>query len=97
MRLNIVNSLTCSSTADDSLFFFSPSERIKSNKTYAQYVSSQLGLRFGHLNTPYGDSEPVCNAGDPGSIPGWGRSPGEGNGNPLQDPCLENPMDREAW
>ena len=38
-----------------------------------------------------------CNAGDPGSIPGLGRSPGEGNGNPLQDSCLENPMDRGAW
>ena len=39
----------------------------------------------------------VCNVGDPGSIPGLGRSPGEGNGNPLQDSCLENPMDRGAW
>ena len=39
----------------------------------------------------------VYNAGDPGSIPGLGRSPGEGNGNPLQDYCLENPMDRGAW
>ena len=37
------------------------------------------------------------NAGDPGSVPGSGRSPGEGNGNPLQYPCLENPMDGEAW
>ena len=37
------------------------------------------------------------NAGDPGSIPGLGRSPGEGNGNPLQYSCLENPMDGEAW
>ena len=36
-------------------------------------------------------------AGDLGSIPGWGRSPGEGNGNPLQDSCLENPMDGGAW
>ena len=36
----------------------------------------------------------ACNAGDPGSIPGSGRSPEEGNGNPLQYPCLENPMDR---
>ena len=36
----------------------------------------------------------ACNAGDPGSIPGWRRSPGEGNGNPLQYSCLENPMDR---
>ena len=38
----------------------------------------------------------VYNAGDPGSIPGLGRSPGEGNGNPLQYYCLENPMDRGA-
>ena len=38
----------------------------------------------------------VYNAGDPGSIPGLGRSLGEGNGNPLQYYCLENPMDRGA-
>ena len=37
------------------------------------------------------------NVGDPGSIPRLGRSPGEGNGNPLQYSCLENPMDGEAW
>ena len=41
--------------------------------------------------------ESACNAGDPGSIPGSGRFPGEGNGNPLQHSCLENPIDREAW
>ena len=39
----------------------------------------------------------ASNGGDPGSIPGSGRSPGEGNGNPLQYSCLENPMDRGAW
>ena len=39
----------------------------------------------------------VCKAGDPGSSPGFGRSPGEGTGNPLQYTGLENPMDREAW
>ena len=38
----------------------------------------------------------IYNAGDLGSIPGLGRSPGEGNGNPLQEYCLENPMDRGA-
>ena len=38
----------------------------------------------------------ACNAGDPGSIPGWGRSPGKDNGNPLQYSGLEKPMDREA-
>ena len=41
--------------------------------------------------------ESTCNAGDSGSIPGSGRSPGEVNGNPLQCSCLRNPMDREAW
>ena len=41
--------------------------------------------------------ESAFNAGDTGSIPGLGRSPGEGNGNPLQYSCLENPMDRGAW
>ena len=40
---------------------------------------------------------PVANAEDAGSIPGWGRSPGRGNGSPLQYSCLENPMDRGAW
>ena len=51
------------------------------------------------LDFPCGsDSKaPAYNAGDPGSIPGLGRSPGEGNGNPIQYPCLENPMDQEAW
>ena len=44
----------------------------------------------------YGE-EPAYIAGDPSSIPGLGRSPGGGNGNPLQDSCLENPTDRGAW
>ena len=41
--------------------------------------------------------ESTCNAGDTSSIPGSGRSPGEGNGNPLQYSCLGNPIDRGAW
>ena len=41
--------------------------------------------------------ESTCNVGDLGLIPGLGRSPGEGNGNPLQYSCLENPMNRGAW
>ena len=41
--------------------------------------------------------ESACKAGDLGSIPGLGGSPGEGNGNPLQYSCLENAMDRGAW
>ena len=39
----------------------------------------------------------VYNAGDPDSIPGLGRSPGKGHGNPLKYSCLENSMDRRAW
>ena len=41
--------------------------------------------------------ESACNAGDTGLIPGLGRSPAEGNGNPLQYSCLGNPMDGGAW
>ena len=41
--------------------------------------------------------ETTCSAGGPGSIPGLRRSPGEGNGNPVQYSCLGNPMDRGAW
>ena len=43
------------------------------------------------------DKASAYNAGDPGSIPGLGRSSGEGKGSPLQYSCLENPMDRGAW
>ena len=48
------------------------------------------------LDVPSGSDgkESACNAGDPGSIPGWEDSPGEGHGKPLQYSCLENPMDR---
>ena len=44
-----------------------------------------------------GGKESSCSTGDPGSIPGWGRPPGEGNGYPFQYSCLENPMDRGSW
>ena len=52
-----------------------------------------------YLGFPGGseDKASACNAGDLGSIPGLGRSPGEGNGSPLQYSCLESPMDRGAW
>ena len=43
------------------------------------------------------NTESACNVGDPGSISGLGRSPGEGNDNPLQYSYLENPMNRGAW
>ena len=55
-----------------------------------------LGSRWG---VPGGSDgkESACNAGNLGSIPGLGRCPAEGNGNPIQYPRLENPMDRRAW
>ena len=53
------------------------------------------------LNTGFSGSSvlknPPANTGDSGSIPGSGRSPGEGNDNPLQYSCLGNPMDRGTW
>ena len=58
------------------------------------------------MNIPWGttsflgsldDEKSACNAGDPGLIPGSGRSPREGNGNPLQSSCQDNPLDRGAW
>ena len=62
-----------------------------------------MDLSWEHISNGFtlpGDSDgkpSACNVGDPGSIPGSGRSPGEGNGNPLQYSCLENSMDGGAW
>ena len=58
-------------------------------------VPSATGL-WGFPSSSDG-KDSACNAGDPGSIPGSGRSPGEGHGNPLQYSCLGNPMGRGAW
>ena len=54
--------------------------------------NATLGFPGGSLS-----KESACNAGDLSPIPGLGRSPGEGHGNPLQYSCLENPMNRGAW
>ena len=65
-----------------------------------RYRHTQRGKLFSHEKGFPGDSdgkESACNVGDPGSIPESGRSPAEGNGNPLQYSCLENPMDGGAW
>ena len=56
-----------------------------------------LWLLYGVAGVYLIPSQSACNAGDLGLIPGSGRYPGEGNGNPLQYSCLENPMDRGAW
>ena len=64
-------------------------------------IVSQSQTRLGcfHFDFPDGSDgkESASNAGDLGLIPGLGRSPGGGNGNPLQYSCLENPLDGEAW
>ena len=60
-------------------------------------VTLPLSCTFGPPSDGSDSTESVCSAGDPGSISGSGRSPGEGNGNSLQYTCLENPMDRGAW
>ena len=59
-------------------------------------LSKHAGKLRGFPHSSVGE-ESACNAGDRGLIPGLGRSPGEGNGNPFQYSCLENPMDRGAW
>ena len=64
---------------------------ISSNITFCLFVVLS-SFFFPHTSV----SKYACNAGDPGSIPGSGRSSGEGNGSPLQYSCPENPMDREA-
>ena len=62
----------------------------------AKSVKLEFGLNPGFPHSS-GGKESACSTGDLGSIPGLGRSPGGGNGNPLKYPCLENLMDREAW
>ena len=60
------------------------------------YLSIQLLTGIASLVAQLAKNSP-CNAGDPGSTPGSGRSSGEGNGNPPQHSCLGNPMDRGTW
>ena len=67
---------------------------------YSKFLSNKM-FEQDHLIKGFPRSsvskESACSAGDPSLISGLGRSPGEGNGNPLQYSCLENPMLREAW
>ena len=63
---------------------------------FAKSVKLEFGLNPGFPHSS-GGKESACSAGDLGLIPGLGRSPGEGNGNPLQFSCLKNPMDRGTW
>ena len=73
--------------------------------TPVQFLGQEDPLERDRLPTPVfmgfpgssAGTESACNAGEPGSIPGSGRSPGEGIGYPLQYSCLESSMDRGAW
>ena len=83
--------------------FFSPSQRKERWERWEKFfpiiiffIIMPCLLFIEHLVRADG-KESACNAADPGSIPGSGRSPGEENSNPLQYSCLENPMDRGAW
>ena len=76
------------------LFFFA--FNLSQHQGLFQWVSSLHPIKWCNFPHSSVNKESACNAGDLGSIPGLGRSPGEGNGNPLQCSCLENPMDRGA-
>ena len=67
--------------------------------TKQQHNREKLCIIIAGMGFPGGSEVKASarNVGDLGSIPVSGRSPGEGNGNPLQYSCLENPMDRRAW
>ena len=81
--------------------FYSQPPKIatKIKKTILTVGTDVKQLEFSLKGFPGGSEVKVsaCNAGDLSSIPGSGRSPGEGNGNPLQYSCLENPMEEGAW
>ena len=69
-----------------------PHHQLLSPEHLLKHVDSIINSGFANLG-----KASAYNEGDPGSILGSGRSPGEGNGNPLQYSCLENPMDGGAW
>ena len=89
MEANIENSLVAIGLEKVS-FHSNPKER---------QCQRMLKLPHNYTHLPGGSEvkASASNVGDPGLIPGLGRSPGEGNGNPLHYSCLENPMDGGAW
>ena len=78
------------------MIIFFQVESIVDTCTASSFICSIYILPLGFSGGSEG-KESARNAGDPGSIPGLGRSPGEGNGYPLQYSALENSMDRGAW
>ena len=65
--------------------------------TTSQHTFIQTQITYKSFPGSSDGKESACNSSDPDSIPEWGQSPGEGNGNPLQYSCLENSMDRGTW
>ena len=78
------------------MIIFFQVESIVDTCTASSFICSIYILPLGFSGGSEG-KESARNAGDPGSIPGLGRSPGEGNGYPLQFSCQGNPMDTGAW
>ena len=72
-------------------------ERVASLVQRQAAEENSLGKKYTGLPWLISAKESTCNAGDLGSIPGSGRSTGEGNGYPLQYSCLDNSIDRRAW
>ena len=90
---NLISSCSSFSKTSLNIWDFTVHVLLKSGlENFEHYFTSVWDFPGGS-----GSKASVYNAGDPGSIPGLGRSLGVGNGNPLQDYCLENPMDRGAW
>ena len=103
-RLSLVSVLSMTSYLGDSPASVTSIPSSKPSSQHSHYLPGPTSIHARILKNQtlplLPDSEvkaSACNAGDLGSILGLGRSPGEGNGNPLQYSCLENPMDGGAW
>ena len=88
---------SCLETPRDGEALWAAVYGVAQSQTQLKRCSSSSIFHGGEFPGSSVGKESACSAGDPGSIPGSGRSPGEGYGNPLQYSCLENPMDRGAW
>ena len=103
-RLSFISVLSMTSYLGDSPASVTSIPSSKPSSQHSHYLPGPTSIHARILKNQtlplLSDSEvkaSACNAGDLGSIPGSGRSPGEGIGNPLQYSCLENPMDGGAW